>query len=328
MNLTATASPVACFGQSTGGISLNVTGGTPGFTYAWSDGPTTQNRSSLNAGTYTVIVTDANSCTATTSATVTQPSTALSVTPTATPLNCFGDASGMISLAVTGGTKTYTYLWNDGATTQNRTGLSAGTYAVTVTDANSCTTTATNIVISQPATALGLSSTQTNNDCGGGTGSITVTATGGTGAYAYDWSGTPTGDGTATITDLSSGTYAVTVTDANSCTALLSATIIEASQLSLSIMPVNPTCPPGVDPPLSSDGAINLTVAGGTMPYTYAWTTADGSGLVPTAEDQTNLTAGTYNVTVTDFNNCTATGTATLVFENEAPVTPPVINNN
>lgn len=328
INLTATASPVACFGQSTGGISLNVTGGTPGFTYAWSDGPTTQNRSSLNAGTYTVIVTDANSCTATTSATVTQPSTALSVTPTATPLNCFGDASGMISLAVTGGTTAYTYLWNDGATTQNRTGLSAGTYAVTVTDANSCTTTATNIVISQPATALGLSSTQTNNDCGGGTGSITVTATGGTGAYAYDWSGTPTGDGTATITDLSSGTYAVTVTDANSCTALLSATIIEASQLSLSIMPVNPTCPPGVDPPLSSDGAINLTVAGGTMPYTYAWTTADGSGLVPTAEDQTNLTAGTYNVTVTDFNNCTATGTATLVFENEAPVTPPVINNN
>ncbi|MFK8161800.1 MAG: hypothetical protein AB8H12_04995 [Lewinella sp.] len=328
INLTATASPVACFGQSTGSISLNVSGGTPGFTYAWDDGPTTQNRSSLNAGIYTVIVTDANSCTATTSATVTQPNAALAATPTATNVACFGEATGAVALAVTGGTTPYTFLWSNGLTVQNPMGLTPGTYAVTVTDANNCNTTATNIMISQPAMALSLSTTQTNSNCGSGSGSVTVTATGGAGPYTYDWSDTPIGDGSPTITGLSSGTYAVTVTDANSCTALISATVTESTPIILSFAPTNPTCPPGAAPPVNSDGEVNLTVAGGTMPYTYNWTTGDGSGLNPTVEDQTGLTAGTYSVTVTGANFCTASGSVTLVFENQVPVTPGGINNN
>jgi hypothetical protein len=329
INLTATPTPVACFGGTTGDIDLNVSGGTPGFTYAWSDGPTTQNRSSLPAGSYTVTVTDANTCTATTSATVTQPNAAFAATPSVTNVPCFGEAAGAINLAVSGGTPAYTYLWNDGATTQNRTSLNAGTYAVTVTDANNCTLPVTNITVTQPASALSLSSTQTNATCGASAGSITVTATGGTGAYTYDWSGTPTGDGTPTISGLSGGTYAVTVTDANGCTEVLSATIIQGSNLLLSITPINPTCPPGANPPVNSDGAIDLTVTGGSTPYTFAWTTSDGSGLNPTAEDQTGLTAGTYNVTVTDANGCTATAPpVTLVNEETSPVTPSGINNN
>ncbi|WP_367392857.1 SprB repeat-containing protein [Lewinella sp. LCG006] len=325
---TATPTPVACFGQNTGSISLTVTGGTPGYTYAWNDGPTTANRSNLSVGTYTITVTDANGCTAITSAAVTQPSAALSATPTVTNVACFGETTGAINLMVSGGTTPYNYLWNDGASSQNRTGLTAGTYAVTVTDANNCTQAVTNIIVTQPASALSLTATQTNANCGGPTGSITVTAMGGTSPYSYDWSGTPVGDGTMTITSLNGGTYAVTVTDANGCTAVLSTTITQAPPLVISISPINPTCPPGAAPPINSDGSIDLMVMGGTPTYSYAWTTADGSGLNPTAEDQTGLTAGTYSVTVTDANGCTASVSTSLVFENQLPITPGVINNN
>lgn len=328
INLTATPTPVACFGQNTGSISVSVSGGTPGFTYAWNDGPTTRNRSNLSAGTYTVTATDANGCTATASATITQPGAPLSVTPTPTNVNCFGQMTGTISLAVSGGTPAYTYLWNDGATSQNRSGLSGGTYSVTVTDANNCVASATGITITEPASAVSLSFTQVNNNCGANDGSITVTASGGTASYSYDWAGTPTGDGTPTITGLAGGTYVVTVTDANGCTAVLSTTITQASPLTLNVIPTHPTCPPVADPPVNSDGAIDLTVAGGTTPYTYSWTTSDGSGLNPTAQDQTGLTAGTYTVLATDANGCTGSTSVTLVNENELPVTPFGIDNN
>lgn len=328
ISLVATPMAVACFGQSTGDISLSVSGGTPGFTYAWNDGPTTQNRSGLAAGTYTVTVTDANTCDNTVSATITQPVGPLSVTPSIINVACFGEPTGAINLTISGGTPTYTYLWNDGANVQNRTGLLAGTYTVTVTDANNCIATISNIEITQPANVISLSSSQVNADCGGTVGSITVTPSGGTGPYSYDWSGSPTGDGTPIITNLGAGTYAVTVTDANSCTEVLTATITQAAPLVLSISPTNPTCPPAADPPVNSDGAIDLMVSGGTPNYSYAWTTTGGSGLNPTTQDQTGLTAGIYNVTVTDANGCTASSSAVLVFENEVPVTPTTINNN
>lgn len=325
--ISVTPTDVACFGDATGSISLSASGGSPTYTYAWSDGSTTPNRNNLPAGTYTVTVTDIEGCTAVASATITQPSAALSVVPSTTNVACFGDASGAITLNVSGGTTNYTFLWNDGVTTQNRSGITAGTYAVTVTDANSCTASVTGIEITQPASGLSLSTTQVNADCGGNTGSITVTATGGTGSYTYDWSGTPNGDGTATITNLGGGTYAVTVTDENNCTEVISATIIQGTALSLSVVPTNPDCPPNTDPPLNSNGEIALTVSGGATPYTYAWTTSNGSGLNPTVEDQTGLTAGTYNVTVTDFNGCTASTSVTLENENDAPVAPFGINN-
>jgi len=331
ISVTATPTPVQCNGQATGSISLSVSGGTPGYTYLWNGGVTTQNRSNLSAGTYTVTVTDSRTCTAVTSATVTQPAAALAATRTTTNVLCHGAATGAIDLSVTGGTVPYTYLWNDGITTQDRSALVAGTYSVTITDANNCTTTSTGISITQPAAALSLSSTQVNANCGGNTGSITVTATGGTAPYTYNWNGTPTGDGTATITGLGGGTYSVTVTDANNCPAVLTVTITQATPLNLSVLVANPTCPPGTTPPLNSNGAIDLTVTGGTAPYTYAWT-ASGGGIVPsgqsTIQDLTLLVAGTYTVVVTDANSCTATTSATLVYQNELPVTPPAIKNN
>lgn len=319
---------VSCNGGNTGAIAItSVTGGAGGYTYLWTGGSTSLTRTGLTAGTYTITVTDQKTCTNSKVFTVTQPD-ALSIgTPTVTNVACFGKSTGQIAITASGGTTPYTYLWNDGVTTQNRTGLAAGTYAVTVTDNKNCQSTKSNIQVTQPAAALSLTSTTTNVGCGGGnTGMITVTPSGGTAPYSYNWSGTPTGDGTATITNLAAGTYSVTVTDSKSCTAVLSATVAQASSLSLSTVITHPTCPPGANPPVNSDGAITLTVTGGTSPYTYNWADLTPPPVEP--KNRTGLVAGTYTVIVTDANACSATITAVLNNLNPNPVQPGVIIKN
>lgn len=133
--LSTTQVNVLCNGSSTGSIDLTVSGGISPYTYSWTGGATTQDRSGLAAGTYTVTVTDANACTKTTSVTITQP-TALSLSAILTqPTNCFV-ANGTIDLSVSGGTGAYTYSWTGGVTTQDLVNVVENTYTVTVTDAN------------------------------------------------------------------------------------------------------------------------------------------------------------------------------------------------
>ncbi len=249
----------------------------------------------MAAGTYTVTVTDANACTKTLSATITQPS-ALTLSKTQVDVLCNGNSTGSIDLTVSGGTSPYTYAWSNSATTQDISNLVAGTYTVTVTDANACTKTIS-ATIAQPS-ALTLSKTQVNVLCkGNSTGSIDLTVSGGTSPYTYAWSNSAT---TQDISGLVAGTYTVTVTDANSCTKTISATITEPSAgLALSTTVTNSTCG-------NSNGAIDLTTTGGTAPYTYSWT----GGV--TTEDRSNISAGTYTVTVTDANGCTKTVSATV----------------
>ncbi len=291
---------VLCFGGNNGAININATGGTTAYSYDWGGGLTTQNRTGLSAGTYNVTVTDANSCTATTSATITQPVAALAVAVTSTTnVSCFGGNNGTINISVTGGTTTYSYDWGGGVTTQNRNGLTSGTYNVTVTDANSCTAT-TNATIIQPASALAVAVVSTTNvSCfGGNNGVININATGGTIAYSYNWAGGVT---TQNRTGLTAGTYNVTVSDANSCTATTNAIITEpAASLSVTATPVSVSCFAG------SNGAITLTVTGGTAGYTYLWSDAANT------QDRTNVAAGNYSVTVTDAQSCTATAAAVV----------------
>lgn len=326
--INATATPVAAqCGGTTGAINLSVTGGVAPFTYSWTGGATTQNLSGVAAGTYNVTVTDANACTTTASAVVTTPA-AIVGTPSVTNVTCLGASTGAINLAVSGGTSPYTYLWNDGTTTQNRTGLAAGTYSVTIKDANNCTQAVAAISVTQPAAGLTITTTPTAPTCGGANGAITASISGGTSPYSYDWSGTPTGDGTATITTLAAGTYDLTVTDAKGCTALKSTTLAPASSIALSAVIITPTCPPATPAPLNSDGAVTLTVVGGTAPFTYSWTTTGGSGLTPTSQNQTGLTDGNYTVLVTDAKGCTATATYALNYANPAPTKPGAITKN
>ncbi len=184
------------------------------------------------AGTYTVTVTDANGCTKTTSATVNEPPMVpLALSTTQVDVLCNGAATGSIDLTVTGGTAPYTYNWSNGATTQDVSGLLAGTYTVTVTDANGCTKTHFGTTITEPpALVIDCDSATTNSACGVPTVLIDLTVSGGVAPYTYVWSN---GNTTQDISNLVVGTYTVTVTDANSCTKTTSATVNDTGGPSL-----------------------------------------------------------------------------------------------
>jgi hypothetical protein len=298
LSLSTTQVNVLCHGASTGSINLTSIGGTTPYTYLWSNGSTVQDPQNLAAGTYSVVVTDANGCTETTSVTITQPQNPLTLTTTKVNVLCFGNATGSIDLTVSGGTGIYTYAWNTGAITEDLTGLIAGTYTVTVTDANGCTAT-TSVTITQPQAPLALTTSQVNVLCfGNSTGSINLTPTGGTPLYSYLWSNAAT---TQDINNLPAGTYTVTTTDANGCVATTSVTITEPqAPIVLSTTQVDVLCFG------NSTGSIDLSPTGGTAPYAYLW--SNGS----TVQDPQNLAAGTYSVVVTDANGCTETTSVTI----------------
>ena len=289
-------SNVACFGGNTGAINLTPTGGVGPYTFNWGGGITTEDRTALTAGTYSVTITDANGCTGTISGiTVTQPAAAVSGTTVVTNVACFGGNTGAINLTPTGGVGPYTFNWGGGITTEDRTALTAGTYSVTITDANGCTGTVSGITVTQPAAAVSGTTVVTNVACfGGNTGAINLTPTGGVGPYTFNWGG---GITTEDRTALMAGTYSVTITDANGCTGTVSGITVTqpAAAVSGTTVVTNVACFGG------NTGAINLTPTGGVGPYTFNW----GGGI--TTEDRTGLSAGTYSVTITDANGCTGT---------------------
>jgi len=296
---TPTVSNITCNGLTNGSITVAPTGGTTPYTYAWSpSGGTAATASGLSTGAYTVSVTDANGCTASASATITQPSAlGLNGFPTVTNVNCFGDSTGAVSaLSPTGGTAPYTYLWSNGSTSSSISGLPAGNYNGTITDANGCTLSSpTGFTITQPATALSLNGFPTVGDisCNGSCdGSVTgLVPTGGVTPYTYSWSNGAT---TPDVTGLCAGTYNGTITDANGCTLSSPTGFVLAEPDTISIQAII-TDATAVG---SADGAINAVVSGGTAPYTIDW--SNGA----TTEDITGVVKGTYVVTVTDFNGC------------------------
>ena len=305
LNSSVVVTNVSCFGGSNGAINLTPSGGTPGYTFNWGGGITTEDRTGLTAGSYSVTITDANGCTRVQNVTVTQPATAISGTTVVTNVACNGGSNGAINLTPTGGTGPYTFNWGGGITTEDRTGLAAGSYSVTITDANGCTGTVSGITVVQP-TALNGSTVVTNIACNGGTnGAINLTPTGGTGPYTFNWGG---GITTEDRTGLAAGTYAVIITDANGCTRNITGITVTqpATAVSGTTVVTNVACNGG------SNGAINLTPTGGIGPYTFNWV----GGI--TTEDRTGLTAGTYSVIITDANGCTGTVSGITVTQSTA----------
>jgi gliding motility-associated-like protein len=301
VNASATQVDILCFGNSTGSIDLTVTGGTGPYGYSWNTTPvqTTEDLSSLSAGSYTATITDATGCATTTSVILSQPASGMLASTIQVDVLCNGNATGSVDLTVTGGTGTYTYLWNTtpSQTTEDLSNLQAGTYTVTVTDQSNCTTSAT-VIITEPAAPLSATTTQVNVLCtGNSTGSIDLSVAGGTGPYVYSWSTTPV-QITEDLSNLQAGSFTGSITDANGCSTTENVTITQpAVTLSANTTQVNVLCNS------NSTGSIDLTVTGGTGPYGYSWNTTP----VQTTEDLSSLSAGNYTATITDANGCTTT---------------------
>lgn len=285
---------VLCFGMSTGVIDITVTGGTAPYSYNWSNSFTTEDLVNVPSGNYSYTVTDNNGCTYSNSVFIAQPAQALNVTNTITDVNCFGESNGGIDLTVTGGTTPYSYSWANSTyllsnTTQDLVNIPADTYNYEVIDANGCNFTGVLTVTEPPL--LETSVTGVNILCkGGNNGSVDLTVTGGTLLYIFGWN---TGDVTEDLSTLTAGFYEVTVTDDHGCTSTSSITLTEPQDsLDFSYVVENVKCNDG------TDGAIDLTITGGTTPYNYDW--SNGS----TNSSISSLTSGYYTFLITDFNGC------------------------
>lgn len=301
---------VLCFGDCNGSATVTASGGTPGYTYQWNDpsSQTTATATGLCAGTYSVVVTDANGCVSVSTVIITQPQL-LVATTTANDVTCFGFCNATASVFVTGGTPPYVYQWNDpnNQTTVTATGLCAGTYMVTVTGSNGCVATATETIF-QPPSPVTIDTLVTNATCGQCNGEITVTPNGGVPPYTYLWGN---GQTTATVNSLCPGVHPVAVTDAVGCTTVFNIAVSNTGgPTSATVSSTDASCF-GV-----CDGSATVTPVGGVPPYNYLWVPGG-----QTTSTVNGLCAGVYNVQIIDSLGCIYTQIVTI---NE----PPQIDGN
>lgn len=293
LSATVQVTLVTCNGMMDGTAAPIISNGTPPYTFAWSNGSTDSLVTALGPGSYTVTIMDGSDCETTANTMITQPM-AINVTVQTTAISEVGAMDGTASAMPTGGTPPYTYIWSNAENTMTINGLAAGTYSVTVTDANGCAMTGSGTIQDincPPVTETG--STITDVSCfGGSDGSIDLNVTGGTPPYTYSWD---SGQATEDLTDLSAGIYMVTIIDAEGCIGNVSFTVNEPPALNITVDSV-------LTEEINDDGAIYITVTGGTPPYSFVWT--DFSGEIATSEDLVGVGAGDYDVLVTDANGC------------------------
>lgn len=282
---------ITCFGAADGAASVVASGGTEPYTFLWDNGSTDAMATDLGPGLHSVLITDANGCTAMDEVDITEPTELTAFTLTDS-VDCHGASSGEAFVQIEGGVPDYEVQWDaaaGNATTPLVTGLPAGTYQVIVTDQNGCTTTATATVFEPPM--LTADAAGTDAACHGSSdASVWVEAAGGTPGYTYLWS---SGQNTASVTGLPAGNYEVTVTDAKGCTATAVASPTEPAELMLTLEWSDVSCAGG------NDGQITPHVQGGTPPYAFFW------GGMPADSVFQDLTAGTYCLEVRDANGCT-----------------------
>ncbi|MGK0388663.1 MAG: gliding motility-associated-like protein, partial [Maribacter sp.] len=306
--LAISGNNVSCAGGNDGDATVVVSGGAGGYTYLWTNGEITETIIGLTAGTYTVVVTDANGCTASISIDITEPA-ALTLAMSSTIVSCFGQSTGTATATVGGGTGIYNYNWSNAGNTDIITGLAAGTYTVTVTDDNLCEIIDQVIVTEQPelTSTMAVGGASCN---GGGDGSAIVTPNGGTPPYTYLWNDAQV---TAIAVGLMAQTYTVTVTDDLGCTTTNFIDVAEPPALSVAVTGTDISCFAG------ADGTVSALGNGGDGNYTFAWNVGSGSDLA-------GLTADIYTVTITDGNGCTAENTITLQQPTEIIVSDVITN--
>lgn len=292
---------LSCF-NDTGTVVSTVSGGRLPYIYNWGGGITSHNLNGVSAGTCALTVTDSNGCqTSTNSLNITQPAEMI-VSPTVTNVTCGGSNTGSITLIVSGGTAPFTYSWADGPTVPNRFNLVAGTYTVTITDANGCHK-VLSYTITQNLPLVINSVTPSNATCAGlNNGQIVVSASGGTGNKSYSKNGGNSFQTSNTFTNLAAGNYSIIVKDqSNSCQVGSSATVTGPTPIVVTYFSNNPSCNG------CNNGAINITPTGGTPPYSFSWNNNQ------TTQNLSGLMWGSYTVMITDASGCNTSTTIQLI---------------
>lgn len=289
---------VDCAGNCTGSATASSLGGLPPLSYAWSNGATSAVISGLCAGTYTVIVSDANGLSDSVTIQITAPANALSAITNVVNANC-GATNGAVSVNASGGTAPYAYLWSPfGATTAGLTGVGAGNYTVLITDNNGCTFSTGATVGNSNGPSL-TSVTTAPATCGLSNGTAAITVNGGAPPFTYSWS--PNVSSGPTATGLAPGIYTVQITDAAGC---VSDTVLAVGAIpGFTLQPNTTSATCGL-----STGTASVTVNGGIAPFTYTWTPN-----VSTGATATGLATGAYTVLVTDSAGCTSDTLLTVV---------------
>lgn len=314
-NPNAVVTNSTCYGINNGSISTNITGGipfstNPPYTILWT-GPNsyTSNQSTISnliPGLYNLSITDAGGCPISNNYTITEPLEMILTTDINNNITCFGSNNGAISISVTGGTGTYSYVWTKNgtnfATTEDITNLSPATYIVSVTDGNNCPPKILTFTITEPPILSVNLVSQTNVDCYGfATGAITISTTGGTPLetspgifnYTYSWTGANGYvSSSQNLTVLLAGTYNLVVTDNLGCTKNLSVTITQSTEIIITATTTPIECYG------DNDATINTTISGGNAPYQIQWSNL-AVGL-----NQNNLSPGNYTITITDNLGC------------------------
>ena len=277
---------ISCISAQDGFINIEITGGTPPYNFLWSDNSTDQNLSNASAGVYSVIVLDQNSCSTNLDNVVIEEPLAININAIVTPVSCSGLSDGSITVDISGATPPYDFNWlNLNSNNITISDLTVGDYTIEITDDNSCVFEET-FSVNTPNPII-INETVTNISCfGANDGSISTSVSGGIPPFNFEWSNLEL---TQDITSLSPDIYSLVVTDSQGCFESLEVEIIEPEILSVS---------PDVSDVLcygENTGFVLNNIFGGTPPYTETW----AGGANPNA-----LSAGLYDLTVTDSNGC------------------------
>lgn len=300
-DVQGTVTPATCSDACDGAVTITIGGPPPPYIITWSPNPGpgqgTTSVSNLCPGLWQVTVATTNGCDTTITFNVPAPPP-LQATLTTVDASCPGVCDGSASVAVSGGSPGYTYLWTppvNGQGTPNATQLCAGNYTLLITDLNGCDT-LINFLINEPP-PLQVTPSQTDVTCGSlcdGTASVLVS--GGTPNYTYLWTPNVTGQGTPNATALCAGNYSVLITDANGCTFTQAFVILDAVPLQVSLQVLPASCP-GV-----CDGSAGVIVSGGQPNYSYNWQPPPGGG--QGTANVTGLCPQAYSLTITDAAGC------------------------
>lgn len=294
-NVTATSIPASCAGSNDGKAVAAVNSANGPFTFLWNTTPaqTTDTAVNLAPGNYTVTVSSINTCDGTATVVVNQGS-GISVSAAAVPDTCTS-STGSATLILNSGTAPFSFMWSNGGTAPTVNGLATGNYSVTVTDANTCSASAS-VNVSQ-VFDLSINTSAADDTCGAGTGTATAHILSGTSPFTYLWSN---GNISSSLYGLNAGNFSVTVNDIYNCSATSSASVGTTSGITISLYKEDVSCNE------TADGKIFTAASGGATPYHFIWSnnfTGDSLYHVP---------AGMFTVTVTDAANCSQSDSVVL----------------